>query len=276
MGQSQQINFFLLRLANPTDPAHVQSSNLKYDQSFVKFSSSVGSCHPLVKFPKNPDGSSFHVQWYNDDPWLEYSPLNDAMYCFSVRNFMNDERFWSRTGWKSVGINLWRQAKVKIKEHRSSELHMLSMIRWHAFTKDTLKRAFALADSQMEAAKELPRQNNREIMFGLIDITLFLAKQALAFRGNEEGLSSLNRRNCLSLVDLLGQYDSVLGLHLHAVKEKRASNQRCHVSLLSNRTQNNLIKALSLYVKRIIQNYLTKTTSAFKMSVDRDMTELPI
>ena len=29
---------FLLRLANPTDPAHVQSSNLKYDQTFITFS----------------------------------------------------------------------------------------------------------------------------------------------------------------------------------------------------------------------------------------------
>lgn len=97
---------FLLRLANPTDPAHVQSSNLKYDQTFITFSNSVGPCRPMVKFPKNPDGRSFQAQWYNDDPWLEYSPLNDAMHCFSCRKFMNEERFQSRTWWKSVGINL--------------------------------------------------------------------------------------------------------------------------------------------------------------------------
>jgi len=156
---------FLLRLANPTDPAHVESNNLKYDQTFITFSNSVGPCRPMVKFPKNADGRSFQAQWYDDDPWLEYSPLNDAMHCFSCRNFMNEERFQSRKGWKSVGINLWRQAKVKIKEHRSSELHMLGMIRWNAFTKDTLQKAFAVADSQMEAAKERERQKNREIMF---------------------------------------------------------------------------------------------------------------
>jgi len=65
---------------------------------------------------------------------------------------------------------LWRQAKVKIKEHRSSELNMLGMVRWNDFTKDTLQRAFS-ADSQMEAAKERERQKNREIMLCLIDIT---------------------------------------------------------------------------------------------------------
>ena len=163
---------------------------------------------------------------------------------------MNEERFQSRTGWKSVGINLWRQAKVKIKEHRSSELHMLSMIRRNAFKTDTLQRDFAVADSQMEAAKERERQKNRAIMFRLMDITLFLAKQALAFRGNEEGLSSSNRGNFLNLVDLLGQYDSVLGLHLELVKEKQTKGARSF--LLPNRTQNYLIKALSVYVKRII------------------------
>src|SRR4029434_8780853 len=43
---------FLLRLSNPTDPAHVQSNNLKCNQAFIKFSHSVGPCRPIVKFPK--------------------------------------------------------------------------------------------------------------------------------------------------------------------------------------------------------------------------------
>src|SRR4029434_8593647 len=40
---------FLLRLSNPTDPAHVQSNNLKYSQAFIKFSHSVRPCRPIVK-----------------------------------------------------------------------------------------------------------------------------------------------------------------------------------------------------------------------------------
>ena len=173
---------------------------------------------------------------------------------------MNEERFQSRTGWKSVGINLWRQAKVKIKEHRISESHMLSMIRWNAFKRNTLQMAFAAGDSQIQAVKEKQRQANREIMFRLMDITLFLARQGLAFRGNDEGLSGSNRGNFLSLVDLIGQYDSVLRLHLDVLKEKQASGQKPQVSLLSNKTQNDLIRALSLYVKRIIQKEVTEAS----------------
>src|SRR4029434_1567587 len=50
---------FFLRLSNPTDPAHVQSNNLKCNQAFIKFSHSVGPCRPIVKFPKMQKGALF-------------------------------------------------------------------------------------------------------------------------------------------------------------------------------------------------------------------------
>ena len=49
----------LLRLSNPTDPAHVQGNTLKFNQTFIKFSHSVGPCRPIVKFPKNAEGALF-------------------------------------------------------------------------------------------------------------------------------------------------------------------------------------------------------------------------
>ncbi|XP_049451182.1 uncharacterized protein LOC125900324 [Epinephelus fuscoguttatus] len=44
-------------------------------------------------FPKNQDGRSFQGHWYDENPWLEYSPENDAMYCFSCRISLNDEKY---------------------------------------------------------------------------------------------------------------------------------------------------------------------------------------
>ncbi|KAF3833679.1 hypothetical protein F7725_024883, partial [Dissostichus mawsoni] len=43
--------------------------------------------------------------------------LNYAMYCFSCRMFLNDDKYKSRSTWKSGGVNRWRQAKVRTKEH---------------------------------------------------------------------------------------------------------------------------------------------------------------
>ncbi|KAI4818926.1 hypothetical protein KUCAC02_004216 [Chaenocephalus aceratus] len=77
--------FVLLQLPNSTNPAHIQKNNIKYNEAFVKFSNSIGPRRPLVQFPTNQDGRSFQGHWYDENPWLEYSPQNDAMYCFSCR-----------------------------------------------------------------------------------------------------------------------------------------------------------------------------------------------
>lgn len=82
----------LLQLQNPSDPAHVKKYNVTYNVDFTKFSNSIGPCRPILLFPKNDQGRSFQRQWYEEHPWLEYSPENDAMYCFSCRLFMNDEK----------------------------------------------------------------------------------------------------------------------------------------------------------------------------------------
>jgi len=74
----------------------------------------------------------------------------------------------------------------------------------------------------------------------------------MAFRGDNESLSSSNKEHFLELVELVGQYDSVFKLHLDNIKEKQGSCQKPQVSLLSNRIQNDLIRAMAIYVKREI------------------------
>lgn len=48
--QNTEFDFFLLGWCHPSDPAHVQIYILKYNQTFIKFSHSVGPCHFIVKF----------------------------------------------------------------------------------------------------------------------------------------------------------------------------------------------------------------------------------
>ncbi|XP_033946654.2 zinc finger protein ZFP2-like [Pseudochaenichthys georgianus] len=93
-------------LPNPTNPAHVQKNNIKYNEAFVKFSNSIGPCRPLVQFPTNQDGRSFQGHRYDENPWLEYSPQNDAMYCFSCRMFLNDDKY-KRGAWQKKFENHW-------------------------------------------------------------------------------------------------------------------------------------------------------------------------
>lgn len=80
-------------------------------------------------------------------------------------------------------------------EHSRTEAHMLGMIRWNAFKRKALDTALEKPDYAAQAAKERERQNNREIISRLIDIILYLAKQGMAFRGDNESLSSSSKGN---------------------------------------------------------------------------------
>jgi hypothetical protein len=48
---------------------------------------------------------------------------------------------------------------------------------------------------------------NREVLRYWINVTCFLAKQELAFRGHDKSSMSLNKENCIVLIHLLAGYD---------------------------------------------------------------------
>jgi len=56
-------------------------------------------------------------------------------------------------------------------------------------------------------------------MTHLIDISLFLVKGGLAFRGHDLKKDSFNQGNFKELVKLLSKYDSMLNTHLENGKQ---------------------------------------------------------
>jgi len=96
------------------------------------------------------------------------------------------------------------------------------------------------------------KKKDREILFHLIGTTVYLARQGLAFRGHDESRTSSNRGNFLELVHLLAEYDSVLRMHLESVQMIQSHKKEPHVTLLSNRTQNDLIRSLGTQVRNAI------------------------
>lgn len=120
----------------------------------------IGPCQPVLPFPKNKDGRSFQKTWYENNPWLEYSPSNDAMFCLSCRLFLNEEKYMSRKTWKSEGSTQWNRALDKIKEHRASESHMCSMVMWSMFKKRVLEAAFEAGELEVQAAREREQKRN--------------------------------------------------------------------------------------------------------------------
>lgn len=195
----------LASLQYPTEPAHIQKFNMKCSDKYIAMCCHVGPCQPHIAYPKNTEGRSFQKSWYSNNTWLEYSTANDAMYCFSCRLFLNEEKYRNKTAWKTVGVSRWKHATEKIKEHSSTETHMTSMVRWNNYQKQTLQAAFDVSDIKGKETRERERLNNREILRHLIDITMYLTRQGQAFRGDDESASSENQGNFLELVKMFAQ-----------------------------------------------------------------------
>ena len=87
----------------------------------------------LRTYPKTAQGGrerSFVKEWFKSRPWLEYSQLADACFCFACRAFKSsrmDDR------WIMLGFSNWKKAMDKsagITLHENSELHVASMSKW--------------------------------------------------------------------------------------------------------------------------------------------------
>jgi hypothetical protein len=62
-------------------------------------------------------------------------------------------------------------------------------------------------------------KKNREVLGRLINVTCFLEKQELAFRGHDESSTSLNKGNYIELIFLLGMMkdqQTICQLQLHS------------------------------------------------------------
>ena len=83
-----------------------------------------------------------------------------------------------------------------------------------------------MENAKLESEQQLKVTRNRKIMKRLIDITISLEEQALAFRSHREDITDESSQPCiqgnlLALVKQLAKYDETLTNHLTNVKRKK-------------------------------------------------------
>ena len=106
-------------------------------------------------------------------------------------------------------------------------------------------------DVQVSRARreEINRHNeevrqNREMLTTIIEAALYLSKQELVFRGNDESNTSLNRGNYRELLECFFKFDFVFERCFH----REAENERSHLSVftrVSPEIQNDLIYCIN-------------------------------
>lgn len=146
---------------------------------------------------------------------------------------------------------------MRIKLHETTDKHIMASIKV-AYR----QAAFPLIPSLVENVKT-HIAHNKEIIRHLIDITLFLGRHCLSFRGHKESKNESIRGNFKDLAVLLAKYSPVLASHITEVEIKGRKTQ----NFLSWQRQNQLIQAISTNIRNSIQQELLSATY-FSVSLD--------
>ncbi|KAL4100864.1 hypothetical protein QTP88_020893 [Uroleucon formosanum] len=184
-------------ITNNTTSGHLDLSDLN-----------SGPMRPILKvFPKTKFGQqnrSFSCAHYKKCPWIEYSIKNDAIFCYACRLFSKDSGHVEQT-FISIGFNNWkklsgyRDSKVnctKLELHNSCIHHLTAMSKWSGHN-SMQKNEFV----------------HNKI---LIEITLFLSKQGIAFRGHRENEFSINRGNFKETCQMVAKFDEIFANHFYS------------------------------------------------------------
>lgn len=146
---------------------------------------------------------------------------------------------------------------MRIKLHETTDKHIMASIK-AAYR----QAAFPLIPSLVENAKT-HIAHNKEVIKHLIDITLFLGRHCLPFRGHKESKQEDMRGNFKDLATLLAKYSPALASHITEVEIKG----RKTLNFLSWQRQNQLIQAISTNIRNTIKQELINATY-FSVSLD--------
>lgn len=176
--------------------------------------------------------------------WMVYSVVSEKLYCFCCPLFAVSVT--STTSKFVTGFQTWWKLSPKVHNHETSGEHLCCLEKWK-----TLEAGLSLhktIDTKSTSLMEMEKKKWRDILHRLLDITLFLVKQNLAFRGHKEDETSLNKGNFLEMVEMLFKYDTVLKEHLMRLK-RSTCKLKASVSYLAPNTLNEFIGVLATHVK---------------------------
>nr|CAI5849736.1 unnamed protein product [Callosobruchus analis] len=164
------------------------------------------SCPNLITL-KSTDGiqnRGFSNNWYGKCQWLTGSIKRQKLFCWSCLLFSNQTEY---TTWSKLGFADLKNLRRALDRHSKSKEHLASQCKIKLFGKQNIATSIYSARKTAIISYNNQVRENRNNLKKLIDITIYLAGQDLAFRGHNESSESYNRGNYKELVSLFEKYD---------------------------------------------------------------------
>lgn len=196
----------------------------------------------------------FNKLWYTKCDWLTGSLKMERLFCWPCLLFSNQTEniTWSKLGYVDLK-NLPRS----IERHSKSKEHISSLCKFKLFGKQNIATAIDSARKDEIATYNNQVTENRKNLRKLVDVTIFLASQDLAFRGHNEASDSLNRGNYKELIELLSKYEPTLNRFVN--NKTFSGTSKC--------IQNDLIDCIALVLKQEIDKEI-KAAPFFSWQID--------
>jgi len=189
-----------------------------------------GPTQPKLKcYPKTIYGTGrssrvrgFQVGWFEQFKWLEYSQLEDAVYCLPCRFFSFKLKTDYDNIFKSTGYKNWKNALSNNKglyRHDNSEDHKQNVITWIDYKKNKTNKTSVLSQLGDHHAQIVIE--NRIYLEAIIISLRMLAIQGSAFRGHIETKDSLNKGNFLELMNVIANFNDIVKKKITGPKNAR-------------------------------------------------------
>lgn len=195
------------------------------------------------------------VSWIAQFPWLECgeTPFAYCFYCY-VMDPGSDSKKADGGKFSTSGFHSWDKAggaNGSFAQHHSSKRHQDNFAACLSRQKEAAQVDFRMADAckMTWKANKLRQDRNRARLNTSIDCVRWLARQALAFRGNDESETSKNRGNFLELVKFVAGH-----------------NPKIAANVLRNAPQNNMYISPGIQ-NDIIRAFASRTLSAILSDV---------
>ena len=163
-----------------------------------------GPCQPYGhEFPSRKFGKisrCFRDAWFTKYELLEYSTSKDAAFCFWCYLFggFKGGKHGGHDVFSKTGFTNWKKAIEKFNEHIGgvNSPHNDCRIQCFGFQnqRQSVSHMLSFQSQEIEIAY-------RTRLTAIVDVVRFLLEQGLAFRGNDESSTSLQRGNFLALLD---------------------------------------------------------------------------
>jgi hypothetical protein len=144
--------------------------------------------------------------------WLVYSATTEEDFRFCCKLLKSSNL---KSNFSQEGINNWKHVSDYLKSHETYSNNFKSSKKWLLAESGIRNTSGIDSQSQQQLLSEEKRW--RAVLGRLVAIVLFLSRNNLAFRGTSDKLMTKNNENFVGLVDLLGQFDSVMMDHFKII-----------------------------------------------------------